>query len=172
MAIDKSKYINKYIDEGLENTSLVETLVFDIREGISVEDDLATLLRALHTLKGTSRMLEFKRIEELSHSLESVFAAFREQRIGLSENAVKLVLASLDMLKSGFSVIQKNNNDLIEIQEYSKNLSLLAANEEFTVPENEDKKEKNQIKFHRKNSLYLKKMKTKRENLKRKQKKT
>jgi len=135
MAIDKDKYIKKYTEEGLENASLVETLIFDIKDGLSVEDDLATLLRALHTLKGSSRMLEFKRIEELSHSLESIFVAFREQRIGLSENAVKLVLASLDLIKSGFVEIQQTKNDNIEIHEYVKNLSLLAANEDFSLPE-------------------------------------
>ncbi|MCL2271237.1 MAG: response regulator [Treponema sp.] len=143
MAIDKEKYIGKYIIEGLENIGLVETLIFDIKDGISVEDDLAMLLRALHTLKGSSRMLEFKRIEELSHSLESVFVAFREQRIGLSENAVNLILASVDLIKSGLNLIKTTKNDSVEIQDYIKNLSHLAANEEFTVikPEKNNKEQ-------------------------------
>jgi len=139
MAIDKDKYIGKYIIEGLENIGLVETLIIDIKDGISVEDDLATLLRALHTLKGSSRMLEFKRIEELSHSLESVFVAFREQRIGLSENAVNLILASVDLVKSGLNSIKTTKNDSVEIHDYIRNLSLLAANEEFTVIKPEKK---------------------------------
>jgi len=142
MAFDKEKYIYKFIDEGLENTNLVETLIFNIKEGISVEDDLANLLRALHTLKGTSRILGFKRIEELSHSMESVFIAFREQRIGLSDNAVDLILASLDKLKSSFDVIRQTKKDNIDIYEYVKNLDLLAANEEYTVIKKENENEK------------------------------
>jgi len=133
MAIDREKYIKKYIDEGLENTALIESLVFDIKDGISSEDDFATLLRALHTLKGTSRMLEFKRIEELSHALESVFAALREKKIRLSENAIKLILFSIDTLKSGFNILHETKNDDIEINEYVENLSLLASNEEFSI---------------------------------------
>ena len=135
MAINKSKYISRFIDEGLENLTLIESLVFDIKDGISVEDDLATLLRALHTLKGTSRMLEFKRIENLSHSLESVFVALREKRIGFSDNSMKLILSSLDTLKKAFSLIKETNNDTIEIQEYTKNLLSLAANDEFSLVE-------------------------------------
>ncbi|MDR0497579.1 MAG: response regulator [Treponema sp.] len=137
MAIDREKYIGKYADEGLENIALVESLVFDIKDGISIEDDLATLLRALHTLKGSSRMLEFKRIEELSHSLESVFVSIKEQRVGLSENAVKLILLTLDLLKSGFDVVRTTKDDVIEIQEYVKKLNALAANEEFALPDAE-----------------------------------
>jgi len=137
MAIDREKFIKKYIDEGLEILSTVESLIFDIKDGVSVEDDLATLLRSLHTLKGTSRMLEFKRIEELSHSLESVFVAIREQRIGFSENALKLILSSLDILKDGINVLQDTKDDNIEIDEYVKNLVLLAANEEYSLPKTE-----------------------------------
>ena len=133
MAIDKNKYIRKFVDEGFENVTLVESLVFDIKEGVSVEDDLSALLRALHTLKGTSRMLEFKRVESLSHSLESVFVALREKRIGFSENAMKLILSSLDILKSAFVIIQETGKDEVEIQEYVKNLVLLAANDEFNL---------------------------------------
>jgi chemotaxis protein histidine kinase CheA len=137
VTIDREKYIGKYIDEGLENITLIESLVFDIKDGISVDDDLATLLRSLHTLKGTSRMLEFKRIEELSHVLESVFIALKEQRIGFSENAMKLILAALDLVKEGFGIVQRTKDDVIEIQEYVKKLNALAANEEFTLPETE-----------------------------------
>ena len=133
MAINREKYIPKYVDEGLENIILIEGLVFDIKDDISVEDDLATLLRSLHTLKGSSRMLKFKRIEYLSHALESVFIAIKEQRISFSDNAVKLVLATLDLLKSAFGAVQSTKDDAVEIQEHIKNLDLLATNEEFSV---------------------------------------
>ncbi|MCL2243205.1 MAG: response regulator [Treponema sp.] len=146
MALDKTKYIGKFIDEGLENLVLVESLVFDIREGISVEDDLATLLRALHTLKGASRILEFKRIESLSHSLESVFVALREKRIGFSENAMKLILSSLDILKDAFDIIKRTNDDAVDIQEYVKNLVSLSSNEEFSLVEkSRQTKEKSEV---------------------------
>jgi len=157
MAINKEKFIKKYIEEGLEITSKVENLVFDIKDGVSVEDDLATLLRFLHTLKGSSRMLEFKRIEELSHSLESVFIALREQRIGFSENAVKLILSSLDMLKHGFSVLQETSDDQIDTADLIKNLTLLSSNEEYSLVESgsskkEEKEEKQTEKIENANA--------------------
>ena len=141
MAIDKDKYIRKFIDEALENINLVETLVFDIKDGVSVEDDLASLLRCLHTLKGSSRMLEFSRIGELAHSMEGVFVSFKEQRIALSENAVKLVLSALDLLKSAIDAIARTKEDAVDIHECVKNLSLLAANEDYSIPKTETQNE-------------------------------
>ena len=135
MAIDKEKFIAKYVEEGQENLALIEGLIFDIKDGVSVEDDLATLLRALHTLKGSSRMLEFKRIEELSHTMETVFIAIKEQRIGLSENAVKLILIVLDHLRNGLDIILNTKEDSIEIQNFIHKLNALAADEDFSLPE-------------------------------------
>ncbi|MDR2079581.1 MAG: response regulator [Treponema sp.] len=138
MAIDRGKYIGKFIDEGVENIRVVESLLFEIKDGVSVDDDLATLLRALHTLKGSARMLEFKRIESLTHALEGVFVAVREQRIGLTDNAMRLALAALDTLKSGLGTVQKTQDDDIDILAFEKELAALASNEEFLVPVSPD----------------------------------
>ncbi|MDR2730321.1 MAG: Hpt domain-containing protein [Treponema sp.] len=130
MAIDREKYTGKFIDE---------SLVFDIKDCISVEDDLAALLRALHTLKGSSRMLEFKNIEELSHCLENVFISVKEQRIGLSDNGIKLILASLERLKQRLGAVQRNKNDNLDIEIFTKNLNAMAANEEYFIPQTDSR---------------------------------
>ncbi|MDR3174647.1 MAG: Hpt domain-containing protein [Treponema sp.] len=48
MALAREKYIGKFIEEALDNIGTVESLIFDIRDEVS-------LLRAIHTLKGSSR---------------------------------------------------------------------------------------------------------------------
>ena len=138
MAINREKYLGKYVDEGLENLTLIETLLFNIKNGVSVRDDLATLLRSLHTLKGSSRMLGFNRIEELSHALENVFIVIRDQHISLSESALKRILTVLDVLKSGFGIIQGTGNDAINVEGYIADLGALAASDEFTRPKETD----------------------------------
>ncbi|MCL2479145.1 MAG: ATP-binding protein, partial [Treponema sp.] len=134
MAIDKSKYIGKFADEGLENISIVETLLFEIREGNSTQDDIVTLMRALHTLKGSARMLEFKNIEALSHDMETVFSALKEERISLNDRAVRLLLGGLEELKSGIGQIKTGGNDDIRAAVFQKELSALSANEDYSVP--------------------------------------
>ncbi|MDR0642134.1 MAG: response regulator [Treponema sp.] len=134
MALAREKYIGKFIEEALDNIGTAESLVFEIRDGVSLEDDLATLLRALHTLKGSSRMLEFKRIEVLSHSLESVFIALKEQRIGFSDAGVKLAMAGLDTLREGLKHIKDTGDDAIDISFFERELAAMAANEDFSLP--------------------------------------
>jgi chemotaxis protein histidine kinase CheA len=134
MALAREKYIGKFIEEALENIGTAESLIFEIRDGVSLEDDLATLLRALHTLKGSSRMLEFKRVEILSHALESVFIALKEQRINLSDAGVKLAMAALDALREGLRHVQDTGDDAIDTGFFERELAAMAANEEFSLP--------------------------------------
>ncbi|MDR2633386.1 MAG: response regulator [Treponema sp.] len=134
MGINKEKYIGKFIDEGIENIAAVETLLFDVKDGGSLEDDFVSLLRSLHTLKGSARMLEFIHIEAVAHALESVFIAVKEQRITFSDKALRLSLASLDLLKAAFVSIQQTKTDAVETQAFEQALAALAANEDFTVP--------------------------------------
>ncbi|MDR1306101.1 MAG: response regulator [Treponema sp.] len=134
MALAREKYIGKFIEEALENIGTAESLIFEIRDGVSLEDDLATLLRALHTLKGSSRMLEFKRVEVLSHALESVFIALKEQRISLSDAGVKLAMAALDALREGLRRVQDTGDDAVDTGFFERELAAMAANEEFSLP--------------------------------------
>jgi chemotaxis protein histidine kinase CheA len=134
MAVDKSKYINQFAEEGLENISTVQKLLFEIKEGSSVQDDLVTLMRALHTLKGSARMLEYKNIETISHAMETTFASLKEERIGLNDKAVKLILAGLDELKAGIDKVKSCGEDEIRAPLFQKELSSLAANEEYVIP--------------------------------------
>jgi len=134
MALDKSKYISRFADEGFDNISIVETLLLDVKEGSSAKDDIVTLMRALHTLKGASRMLDFKNIESLSHALETVFISLKEERIYLNDKAVRLALAALEELKNGINKIKSGGNDDIKTEVYIKELTALSANEEFNLP--------------------------------------
>jgi len=134
MALDKSKYISRFADEGFDNISIVETLLLDVKDGSSAKDDIVTLMRALHTLKGAARMLDFTNIESLTHALETVFISLKEERIFLNDKAVRLTLAALDELKIGINKIKTTGIDDIQTEVYIKELTALSANEDFTLP--------------------------------------
>ena len=140
MAIDRAKYFGRFAEEGLENISTVETLLFEIKDGSSIKDDLVTLMRALHTLKGSARMLEFKEIEALVHSLETVFSALKEERIHFNDKALRLLLSGLDEVKKGILAIKSGQiksgeKEDIRTGVFIKELEALSANEDFNVPE-------------------------------------
>ncbi|MCL2264764.1 MAG: response regulator [Treponema sp.] len=135
MALNKNNYIDKFAEEGLDNIAIAETLVFELKEGVSGRDDIATLMRALHTIKGSSRMFDFKNIEIISHALETVFLAFKEERISFNEKGIRLLLAGLDEIRTGINKVKSDgSDDEIRADVFQNELVSLSANEDFEIP--------------------------------------
>ena len=134
MAIDKSKYISQFVEESSENISIAESLLFEIKDGNAVQENLVTLLRVLHTVKGASRMLEFKAVESLVHSLESAFIAIKEERVPLDDNAVRLFLAVFDELRSDLALIKSEEPYGEKSGGFIAALDALGSGKEFPMP--------------------------------------
>ncbi len=69
----------------------------------SCPDDKATLnniFRLVHTIKGTCGFIELPRLESLAHAGETLLGRFRDGALDVTPEAVTLVLASIDRIKS------------------------------------------------------------------------
>ncbi|GHV02827.1 hybrid sensor histidine kinase/response regulator [Campylobacterota bacterium] len=133
MAIDKSRYIARFIDEVGENITASQSLVIALESDDDAEN-LGVLLRHLHTIKGSARMLEFKNIESLSHAVESVFIAYKEGRIKLKDKGIKLILSAFDLLRESLKTLAIDKTDSINVNVLVSELKLMAENEEFNLP--------------------------------------
>ena len=63
------------------------------------EEELATLFRAVHTLKGAAYTVGFTAVGHLAHKIEDLLAAVREDRVPLSSSMIEGVFAGIDALK-------------------------------------------------------------------------
>ena len=91
MAITREAFIDNYLDELRENLEVVDAGILKLKNDPENVDELAQFLRALHTIKGSSRMLKFNRIEKLSHGLENVFKGLQEKRYTITKTLIQLV---------------------------------------------------------------------------------
>ncbi|MDE2179497.1 MAG: Hpt domain-containing protein [candidate division NC10 bacterium] len=63
------------------------------------EEELATLFRAVHTLKGAAYTVGFTAVGNLAHKIEDLLAAVREDRVPLSSSVIEGVFVGVDALK-------------------------------------------------------------------------
>lgn len=63
------------------------------------EEELATLFRAVHTLKGAAYTVGFTAVGNLAHKIEDLLAAVREDRVPLSSSVIEGVFVGIDALK-------------------------------------------------------------------------
>ncbi len=98
MAIDRSKFIATFVEEAGEHLGNITDLVLSLEKKPDNEEILNSAFRAVHTVKGSSRMLKFKIISDLAHAMENVLGALRKKELTWSGEMTSLLLRGVDIL--------------------------------------------------------------------------
>lgn len=74
-------------------------------------DSINTIFRIMHTIKGSSAMMDFNSIAAVSHKVEDLFAFVRDHGIKATFNGelFELMFQSADFLKAEISCVESNN---------------------------------------------------------------
>ncbi|PLX27053.1 hypothetical protein C0583_04895 [Candidatus Parcubacteria bacterium] len=87
----------------------------------TVKDTYNEMMRASHTIKGSSASMGFVKMAFLTHILEDVFDAARNNRLKLNEKMVNLVFKSIDNIENSLNNIKENDEEL-DFDNFSKKL--------------------------------------------------
>ena len=93
---DKVGLISDFCEEAWESLQASENLLIELENNPTSKDLINELFRAVHTVKGGSRLIEVKKIEQLSHELETVLDNVRSDKIVLD---ARLIDISLECIK-------------------------------------------------------------------------
>ena len=93
---DKVGLISDFCEEAWESLQASENLLIELENNPTSKDLINELFRAVHTVKGGSRLIEVKKIEQLSHELETVLDNVRSDKIMLD---ARLIDISLECIK-------------------------------------------------------------------------
>ena len=133
MALDRNAFVANYLDEVKEQLATVDASILSLKEDPEWADPLATLLRALHTIKGSSRMLKFRTMESLAHGLEGVFKGVKEGRYGITREIVRLVLLTSGAMGRSAKAIEEGQSGDADTQAFLAVFELAAASEPFSL---------------------------------------
>ena len=99
---DRSEFVSYFRDECDELLQQIDQDLLHLEDNVAgghADPDLVnSLFRALHTIKGSSGMLQFSQVQSLAHKLENLCDLLRKERMPLSESAVDLLFAGRDFL--------------------------------------------------------------------------
>ena len=93
---DKVGLISDFCEEAWESLQASENLLIELENNPTSKDLINELFRAVHTVKGGSRLIEVKKIEMLSHELETVLDSVRSDKLILD---ARLIDISLECIK-------------------------------------------------------------------------
>ncbi len=134
MALDRNVFIDNFLDELKDNMELLNSGILKLKKDPQNEEELSSVLRALHTVKGSSRMLKFRQIEQISHGLENVFKGVKEGRYEISKGVIQLVFITTDYLEAASAAVKSEKSDeSINIDRLLKVYESAYNNEPYTI---------------------------------------
>lgn len=131
MALERNAFVENFLEETRENIRRVDDSMVALKRHPESREELNTLLRALHTIKGSSRMLKFKAMEQVAHATETVFKGVAEERYVITPALLQLVFVGSDLIRAGAERIAVTGNDTIEVDHYLTACEQAASAEPF-----------------------------------------
>lgn len=131
--LERDAFIDDYVEELRENIQSIDNSIVLLKLDPDNEEELNRLLRYLHTVKGSSKMLKFSKIEKLSHALEDIFKGIKEKRYGLGEKLLQLVFVSTEYLRLGARRIQTSKSDEIPLEDLLDTVGKAIENGPFSL---------------------------------------
>ncbi len=135
MSVDRNQFIEGYIVETQEHLDSINNAIISLKENPDNKESLSVLLRELHTIKGTSRMMGYTSIEEISHGLEDVFKGIREAKYELNSRIIQLVFLTCDALALALKKIQENKNDGLPVSMFLTTFEKASSGSPFSIEE-------------------------------------
>lgn len=136
LSLDNDQYRQLFIEEAKEHIENLTKCLLTLEKDPQNKDVLNTLFRSAHTLKGSSGMMGFKDVQELTHAMEDIFDDMRKGKQA-SCDLISVFLECVDQLTDRLDKIQNGIEGEIEVKPYKEMLHLAEENISAPDPSNE-----------------------------------
>ncbi len=96
----------EFLAEGMDGLDRMERCLTELEQQPGDREMLDDIFRAVHTIKGSTGFLGFKRLELLAHAGESLLDSLREGRIKATPEVISGLLQLLDVLRQILKLIE------------------------------------------------------------------
>ena len=126
---DRSAFVGKFVQEGREYLEVLNQGVVELEKRPDDADLLTELLRAAHTLKGSSRMLQYMDIEQVAHRVEDILEGIRDSRVEVDAEVGDLFFLALDQLDSRLETIAAGREQDDDVRALCRTLESLLTDD-------------------------------------------
>ena len=119
----------EFLIESQEGLDRMERCLTDLEERPQDAGLIGDIFRSVHTIKGTTGFLGFKRLEKLAHAGENLLGLLREGKLAANQQVITGLLQLLDGLRGILKTIEAEN-----AEGTGEDAALIARLEELQLP--------------------------------------
>jgi two-component system, chemotaxis family, sensor kinase CheA len=124
----------EFLIESQEGLDRMERCLTDLEERPQDTDLLGEIFRSVHTIKGTTGFLGFKRLEKLAHAGENLLGLLRDGKLSANQAIITGLLQLMDALRGILRIIETHNHEG-EGEDLQGDAALIARLHELQHPE-------------------------------------
>ncbi len=102
MAIDMEQFRQVYLEESFEGLEIMEAGLLELVPGAADAEEINTIFRAAHSIKGGSATFGFEEVTGFTHVMETLLDQMRSGERDVTTEGVDVLLRSVDCLHSMF----------------------------------------------------------------------
>jgi two-component system chemotaxis sensor kinase CheA len=106
MAIDMEQFRQVYLEESFEGLEIMESGLLELDPGKADSEEINTIFRAAHSIKGGSATFGFEEVTGFTHIMETLLDQMRSGERDVNPENVDLLLRSVDCLHEMFVALK------------------------------------------------------------------
>ncbi|MEJ2044293.1 MAG: chemotaxis protein CheA [Reinekea sp.] len=110
MSVDLSQFHQVFFDESFEGLDIMETGLLELEPGSTAVDDINTIFRAAHSIKGGAGTFGFQMVSEFTHVAETLLDEYRSSARPVEQEGIDLLLEAVDELRSILGALQADSD--------------------------------------------------------------
>ena len=124
-SFDITAFIPKFVDENRDRIQKLNRAILAFEKDASNLELLKEIMREVHTLKGTARMMGFVDIVTLSHKVEDMFVKVKEGGLQSTKGLYDIVFQALDMIANMVESKLKDVRSTTNVEEMCSRLGVV-----------------------------------------------
>lgn len=123
MSLDMAQFHQVFFEESFEGLEAMESGLLNLDMGDVDDEEINTIFRAAHSIKGGSGTFGFTAVSDFTHVMETLLDEMRDGRRKVTQPAVDVLLGAVDCLKEMLVAIQDDQDvDQASVAKYQKAL--------------------------------------------------
>ncbi|MET3194486.1 chemotaxis protein CheA [Bacillus sp. OAE603] len=143
--MELNQYLDLFIDESREHLQNINENLLELEKEPTNLAIVNEIFRSAHTLKGMSATMGYEDLANLTHQMENVLDAIRNNKISVSSSILDVVFQSIDDLEAMVESISTGGDGKRDVKEIVLKLAAIEKGTEFVEETNEVKNESDEL---------------------------
>lgn len=129
--MEMNEYLEVFIEESREHIQSLNDHLLILEKDPSNMDTVSEIFRSAHTLKGMSATMGYQDLANLTHKMENVLDAVRNQKLVIDSDILDIVLDAVDQLEAMVVDIANGGDGKSDVEDLVNKLQAIENGESY-----------------------------------------